>query len=380
MKSNKRFNFQNNKGAGAIIMALVVLGIVGGSIVYKMNLGDISTKITAETIKDVNARIEAQKILAQAGFYIANNIILCKQSNSGSLCSFNKNHPAIAKIAVEDLKQYSFLGHQKGDKFDWRKANVNPYNYKGDISFTLIDSRNDPKINITETKADKDPYFVKVTLKLKVPISKSSNRTKEILSEIAYRRPIAIPDFKVLSSSCAYQCIASLNTNNPNPPCRGEFKADTASTYAITGKLTNHGPGVLYGVSLFRSAKYMGETKVDTGLVSVLENGILMPNNTIEWSDKIKCKTISATKTISDNNRNSISNLILPSAIAQNRSTRREVSQHSQAVGDLKYSLGQNSMLEPNRINEDLSSKSSTSVGIKAQKITNVKLRIIPPH
>lgn len=394
---------KSNKGS-ALLIGFSFLTLAAGALFYAINQNNLSTGEGLKSNKIIKGKFEAKKVFSVAGYLISSNFIRCsslwKSDVDRMKCIFDGETDAGTFDPIEfGFKNPDYNNGENGNKlltFELsneldKKANPNYgdalVSYPGTVSFELVDMNKSKNLKrmIGEMPADvvlldKDPYFVKVDVILKVP--KGGGKSEKVKSTAIFKRPIAETKTKIISSACSSQCPSSRGEHE-FPACRGSFTIDGDTLTDVTAYTYNEGPGVVYNLQYARqidfSRKVSGVTAPAPSVVTVpmKEGGVLRPGETSEWSDKVPCGAFVENITRVQTTRNR------SKAGSSTSSTSTSISQHSEPAGKISYRLGVNvpgSEIEPMRLIKKVSHNEGTFTGKKIVNETNITIYVKPPH
>ncbi len=391
----------------ALAMGVLFLGIViGGTFIVMKQSQDSSDKASGE-IKFLQGKTESKKVFAIAGYLISNNLILCKSTpwsggQSKNQCKW------VGQKAEETYKHDEFGlsnlryvkdGNESVLTFDLISGNDESRDYisryPGTLSFRLIDASKDDSLSemlgeIPEDvkELDKDRFFVKSSLVLKVPMG--GEKAQSVTAASLFKRPLAVPKVEFLSSSCLSQCN-SLRGEHSYPSCRGPFFIDGEATTDIVAITENEGPGVIYDLAYEREVNFVQEVEGVSApvnrAVSVPFSDFIPPFGRVEWVDRVKCATFvqNITKQVTKiETKRGSGPTTVDSEVVKDEQT---ISQHSEPAGSVNYSLDTNSQysrIEPFRLSREVANFDG-DIGGKLEKNektveTTITIYVEPPH
>lgn len=367
MDKQFKFNiFSSEMGAANILVAVIVAGIallVGKTI---LDRGVMLRSTISEQIGSREARVEAQKIQAAAGFVIANNLVVCKEGGfeRGKMCDWRNN--SLGELFNASRFGFGTMKHDDNGMHVTlvpEKLGFTPSEQfkilRGTLTFKLVDGRGSEDLQrFTGARPpnldsiDKDHSFIRVTLRFDYQQKQEVASHKTISY---YRRPIAVLTTSVRSDSvCSGQCQSSIS-QNPNPSCRGPQAIDENARVDIVVKTTNNGPGALYALSYDRNVCFYanpggGGGTCDgnvTGAIKVNVPDVIEPEKSVTWVDQVPCRRFVGTT---------------------NNPALAAAPQHITKAGGIKYILdarnASDSNLEPFRMNHPVDENGSDFPGL----------------
>ena len=386
--------WKNEKGM-ALGMAIFFMAAVGAGTFYVVKHMEKTTEDSVREIKDVRARVESKKVFSVAGFVISNNLVLCKSGkwNDGVVPNqcrwFGTKSESNYKAEDFGLKNLRYEKNKLTFDLD-TKTQKAISRFPGTITFELVDVNKFENIKkvVGEIPAenrliDNDHYIVKASLLLKIPDGKA---TQSLTTAAVFKRPMAIPNVTILSSSCLSQCNA-FRGEHSSPSCRGPFSIDINTTTDIVALTENEGPGVLYNLDYERKVSYVkavkGVTAPANQKIEVPISDFLDAGKKVEWVDKVSCATFvknvttRVTKVVEGGPSGTTSEKVIDSD--------RNVSQHSEPAGSVSYKLDTKSPLsglEPYRLNQNVVTDSGNIKGKQElnSKTIEVTIYVDPPH
>ncbi len=432
-----------NERGSALAMAILVLGASVGVSYILLGKSDLLRKRVAQAQKNIRVEILKEKFVRMGGFLVANNLILCKSSawNNGQAektCLWNKKNYATSSKSY-DPKDFGLIGPSfEGNllKFSIDEENLflaeQELNIlapkKSWISFQLI-SQNDIASRIgAKLGKQQEIDFDEDLILMQGQIITQRTQKKSYPFKAAFKRPLAVPQVKVTSSSCLQRCDISL-TENLNPPCRSDFYTAKDTLTDISAVTKNLGPGALYALKYHKQVAFYDGVKLHANssntnapAVDVNVGDYILPGGSLVWADNVPCGNMSITReeTVRNNLKNrddvfwvftkerdfadrlltELFDSIFPKIQAQTMRRVFEgrervfsgstVSQHSNPAGTVIYELdGQQDrgFLEPFRMTDSLESPPQEVSGL-AEVTTNTYtmmdiytwVYVAPPH
>lgn len=416
---------KSSRGSASALAVLALGAAVGTAFFMSKKMGQLSQEGVSEA-KKMRISPLKEKLSRLGGFLISSNLIICRNGawmdgGKGETCRWNsknyagssseytpKDFSLVDKGLVSgtdlkfDIKVFDLFQDQKGKNLLTGKDTW--------ISFKLIKS-SDMKFNLgklTKEQAinDQDPYLI--VMEGNISFNDTGKKTKITRFKTAFRRPIAVPQVEVTSSSCAQRCDVSL-TENPNPACRSTFYIDQETMTDVSATTTNLGPGSLYDLVYSRSVAYksgvsLKESAAKKVEVSINVDDYLVPGGKKAWADNFPCATLSESKTVEKTVYNPgdffeyLSPPLLPlkfmmpsRAVAQyvkvgaGSSTSTSISQHSNPAGTIIYQVGTDgkSEIEPFRMTAPITPVPQTFKGLMNTTTTTnfyTWVYVSPPH
>jgi len=447
--STKR-NYKNyvrklgNQGSIAGLAIVILSAAIGGGLYLFKKQNVIQKKVTAN-IKRTRIIALEEKISRVAGYLIASNLIVCKQgvwstNNPAKTCAWNEvNNGKLYKPEkfglVEDSltsKNYKKFIIENNTMFSKEEAGI-----LSDSESTLLfklkhESEISTDLGSSSIGAnnDSDKYFVEVVGNLSY---KENGKVKSKEFTSLYRRPIAVPDVKLVGdSACSERCIVS-RSENPNPECRSEFFLDDKTPLQVNVEIHNLGPGPIYGTTFHRNVDYISGAVVKAAPssnnkdVALSVGDYILSGETKSVSDEVTCATFNQTnintvivqnghlesadsvlrKYVNFNFIKESLSLIVPRAYSQaaptggtvrrgrttttttyvsaGSSAATQISQHTSPAGSINYNLSNvagGNAIEPLRIIKPISSGNEAFNGgvQNTTTVTNVYRKIVRVH
>ena len=412
-------------------MAVLVLGASVGVSYILLGKSDLLRKRVAQAQKNIRVEVLKEKFVRMGGFLVANNLILCKSgpwSNGQAerTCLWNKKNYATSAQSY-DPKDFGLIGpsFEGGQlKFSINEANLFLAEQelsilvpkKSWISFQLISQNKIASRIGTKLSKREEIDFDEDLILMQGQIATQRTQKKSYPFKAAFKRPLAVPQVRVTSSSCLQRCDISL-TENLNPPCRSEFYTAKDTLTDINAVTKNLGPGALYGLKYHKQVAFYDGVKLHAGNsntgdpdVDVNVGDYILPGGTLVWADSVRCGHMSETRdtTVRNNLRKGddvfwvfakekdfadrllgdLFDSIFPTVQAQRRRERvfqgSSISQHSNPAGTVIYELDgrqARGFIEPFRMTDSLESGPQEVSGL-AEVTTNIYTWIYfdPPH
>lgn len=431
---------KSHRGSAMGMAVIIVAGLISGTM-YMLKKQDKLQKKVAGNIKRTKVIALEEKLNHMVGFLVASDIIICKQTawsngHPGGICHWNSENNgqrfqpsdfSLKELNLTDDKYKRFIVNT-ADIFGEKYASL----FGSGESWIQFKLKNKSEIKIDLGKKmvgngfDNDDYYIEVMGKLSYR-NEGRDLSKQFLSY--FRRPIAVPQVKLVgNSACSERCIVS-KSQNPNPECRSTFFLDDATPLDINVRIKNLGPGVLYSTTFNRDVSYISGAVVKKAPIAAesvtLNTGdYLVAGTQREAPDQISCATFSQTKTKKvivsneipyrikpqkvDNPKyfvfgakqmaKNIFAIIFPevqayrewttTSVDQGTSSNTQISQHSSPAGSVNYSLSSSAVasgsgsLEPLRLVKSLDSgDQGFSGGVqKDTTITKTYKKIVTVH
>lgn len=424
------FSPKNNEKGLSLIAFSLIMGVASLAFyVYQNNVLNLQQKVALKQVSDVRIAIVEEKLTRISAFLVASNLVACKQGawTGGSVkksCQWNgtnyegnanKQTPqefALDNKGLDDKNKLTFDVKIKemlsGDFAESIVTGENTW-----LKFSLV-HKNDLNIDLGKTNSDplnKDEFFVLV--EGNIQFKDNGGKVKNEIFNSIIRRPVAVPQVKVLSSSCAQKCEVPLG-EHPNGACRSDFYIDQDTMTKIDAVTSNLGPGLIYDLNYQRTTAYVSGASVkatDTApkKVSVGLQDIMVPGANLVWADTVPCATLSETKTVAkvvDNARpdfvKDIYNLewlrpfkpiLIENAhaawvsVLTGSSSATSLSQHSNPSGTVMYQITGDasglSSIEPFRMAKAVNSGAESFSGLmNTTTVTNTytMVWVSPPH
>lgn len=297
----------NHSGAGILPMVagISVISVLGVAAMSQMGL-DIFRR-SSYAYSEWETNLGNQKALGLGGYFVAHNLVLCREDGWEDLGS---------------NKKCRWGGGYHTPRIPESKYNIKSVRHEDDVLVLVVENKDDnKKVYTTELKmdlvdwskqssfrslvgeipfinslSDDDRFMVVMTAVTQ--FMGTDGRAKEVSKSGAIRRPIGTPDVQVISNtgreSCIFECEAgSVLTNNPE--CRGPLGAPQDGASAMIGvRITNLGPGAIYKLKYERTTTYNSEIypnrEKDVMLVDAMgKQEVFMPGEKLNAEVERKC-------------------------------------------------------------------------------------------
>lgn len=374
----------NNRRGSALVFSVGAVAAAGAiiAVVLSRGSGDLMDALTQKNLQ--NARERGEKALALGGYFVAVNLVVCREDGWKGLtrkCRWAGELYMSPKVEMATYKLQDASGDETTLKFlagvEREGASATPVKLSFDlksnsniISFTgLVSAKAQP--------VDKDTFFVFVTAEVEYPNSKGDIKTVTLTSVL--RRPMGTPALKMPASpQCSAVCNSS-NSENPYGECRGPQAVREADLTAGNINVTNLGPGPLYKITYKKRVTYdpdffPGKPPQESYVDMLGQNEILMPGSTIQFVDTYPCVQPEViTTSVSDS---------VGCRGCSGSSSYQITNQHKEDAATVQYDFNLARLpgdLEPAKLARTL----STAVGSVQQdvtEITNVTISYYPTH
>lgn len=377
-----------NERGSALVLTAGGLAAAGAliAVVLSQGLGNLLDSVTQKNLQGAQER--AEKALALGGYFVANNLVLCRENGwrgltnkcrwAGELFMDPQIPPSKYKLGSV-IENESILTYPVD--IDPEAASTAPVK----LSFDL---RNNAKIisftgqvSSAAQPVDKDQLFVFVAAEADYLDSKGGNKTLKITSVL--RRPLGTPSLKLPESpQCAAVCVAS-NSEGPYGECRGPQAVPALSETSASISVTNFGPGPLYGITYKKVVEYdpdyFPNTASEISSINLMSTDeVLMPGRTISYVDNYPCvqpKSISRTSSSSVG----CSRFWRTCGVSGTSTT---INVHQEDVARVRYDFDMQNLarnLEPAKLARVVSSVMG-EVEQQVTEVTNVTITYIPTH
>lgn len=328
MKSERLLlNCQRGFGLVGALASTAIVGLLGVGILYMAQ--GISTRNVIEH-SQIDAQYANDRALTIAGYLVSNNLVLCREPQSGNVgkCSwggqlhkpnaFEESEFNLENGRTDEQGSYHAVAVMDAYEVGFRDSNRK---IKTDLKFTLTNFGKDinpqsqsmnliGKIPGYAAAYDDDWWIVIVEAKtayLEVKLKDEDNpegedsSVKHLISLGGIRRPLASPILEVSGSAmCNFSCKTE-NTLALRPDCRGRqlvLPEDKEIKLALT--LLNFGPGALYRADYDKTVVYSSDfypTKAGQPLRSIMkalnsDDEPLMPmQKKVDLTDTFECES-----------------------------------------------------------------------------------------
>ncbi len=387
--------------AGNLSMGISgVLAIASAIVIGISKDQDTQLNQAKSSMERVEGQALMHKMKTLANFLVSSNVILCKSdpykgSNERNRCSWGGVQYSGGESVPLDKSKLGFdngsydkngflvfnvdtnkIQEKSEDGSDTENEEYELSGIKGSIGFKLYDFTDDPlnlaknfgEIPNANIDSDNDRTIVLVKAEIKVSqkfikkrsvdengevtITKEKSDGFTVKNYFGIRRPIAIPKIEIGNAVCAAGCRPSIGLDD-NMACRSKQSFEHADEVEITAKVTNLGPGVLYKLALeknveYDAEKYPNQKQPDPVAINIIGSTsveYLMPGQTAEWSDSVKCLTFttSTNEKIYQSTASGICYKYDPNyrvvECPTSDSNITDVKQHSTGGGQIKYKL-----------------------------------------
>lgn len=301
----------------AMVMGLSVFVVASALMVSELNL--VSFKDSSKRFVSWQLDLENKKALSLAGYFVAHNLVLCREGGWKELgrdvkCRWggtfhnppvDQNKFGIKSVNIEDRTLVLTLSNTSEDKSYNTKLSFTLANWSEDASFRGIVG----EIPTWNAIVDDDRFVVFMSA-----VTKIAGTDYEAASHGAVRRPIATPNLIIANTtgreSCVFDCISG-SVLNPYPECRGPLGVPPGgNTTPFTVRVTNLGPGAVYKLKYERTTAYektaYPNKPDEVAMVDVLPfDEVLMPGGEVLTDLQKKCfapirRYTTETRTVTD--------------------------------------------------------------------------------
>ena len=381
--------FTKQKGSAAIILSLIVSGSILSTIFLSQESVNSFLFAESEKAEDWEYNFAAKNGLILGAYFISNNLILCKEGgwdNYDALCKWNEssskqlsdftglnNEPVVKTkdgkkvLTIKSKVRGDIINNPVNDGtdieyemvfdlIDWkdssaanligeiptgvcRNSDMTMNNYGSCTSMDQVQCKdsddNDIPNTVCEQISGMDQDYTIVLISITTPLN---DTTKERTLYAGIRRPFAMPLVEIEEPGpiCQLSC-ASANNAVALAECRGPFIPGVSDTLSVIRvKVTNQGPGAMYGLSLMREDVFIADdTKIVKHTGDLFENAskeVLFPGESFFFNDYVDCADTFAVTVSIQRTRNA--------ALQGTLSTSNSVNVHAQTFMTLSYQIG----------------------------------------
>lgn len=398
--------FTNKKGQTTLVIVSAIALITGIGFVYlQPQINQMITRTTTN-IKNLNLELLNKKQVTLGGYFISNNLVLCK-SDGWDVVDPDEIRPRCiwgGDFHKDPIKKnkYNIINTRYDDgkmilEFDVDNVQTS------ELIYELVNWNDEPQLktllgdpfkNTNFDDLDADPFVVRITSLT----SKMGPNDKLVTSKhvVGIRRPLGIIKVKILGdTSCFMSCASSVSENIFSPECRGPQEVPANITEnKLDMKVINYGPGAIYRVRLKKNTiftkKFFGKNKKpEYKLVDVIgavegANEVILPGQEYSFADSLNCrppkylpkKTVygnaNKTKVSVHGERTTTYTYDLPISNLHNENFYKTLSKQTEQ----KFN-GPEDMLEPARLLERVNKTKGTT---EQKYYTVIEVIAIPPH